>query len=97
MERYDCINCLNLKTRVVKARDVRNLTPEDIRESAKKQDSELPRLGFPFNFTAYKRLKRYKECAIVYCSEHMLQRDLYIFRKNIKNTVSLEFPCPKYK
>ncbi|MFA5115719.1 MAG: hypothetical protein WC486_00355 [Candidatus Omnitrophota bacterium] len=97
MKEYSCINCINLKTRVVKARSIGNLSMREVAAAVKRQDVESLKLKFPLNFSVYKRLKRDKECAIVYCAEHMCQRDLYIYRNNIKNTVSMSQPCTKYR
>ena len=97
MAKYSCINCTNLKTRVVMTEDIGRLTRGDVDGAIRKNDIESLKLKFPLNFTLYKRLRRHKECTIVYCAERMLNRSLYIYRNNIEKTVSMASPCPRYK
>ena len=57
-------------------------------------------LDFPFNMTVYKRVLKDGECKIIYCFEHLFNRDLYIFRENFDIDdlyPSKNKPCPKYK
>ena len=97
---YSCRNCGNLKTRVITKRSLKSLKREKIRKALDIRDTESLGLDFPFNLTADKRVKKYGECKIIYCSEHMLSRDLYIFREHMdlaNLSQSEDNPCPRYK
>lgn len=61
------------------------------------RDPDSLGLDFPFNLTIYKRVLKHGECKILYCSEHMLQRDAYVARENSKDITPEIAPCPKYK
>ena len=97
---YSCRNCRNLKTRIITKSSFANLKRDKIRSALGKHDPDLLGLDFPFNLTVYKRVLKDGECKIIYCSEHLFNRDLYIYRDNmnlneiIPNKRAL---CPKYK
>jgi hypothetical protein len=97
---YSCRNCSNLKTRVITKESLKGFKREKIRQALDIRDTESLGLDFPFNLTVYKRINKDGECKIIYCSEHMLNRDLYIYRENL-DLYSLSQdknkPCIKYK
>lgn len=100
MSVYSCQNCCNLKTRVITKGSLKSLKREKIKRALGAIDTESLGLDFPFNLTAYKRITKYGECKIIYCSEHMFGRDLYIYRDNFDlDSVSRDKnkPCSRYK
>ena len=100
MTAYSCRNCSNLKTRVITKKSLKRLKREKIREALDIHDTESLGLDFPFNLTAYKRVTKYGECEIIYCSEHMFSRDMYIFQEHLdldNLAMGKNKPCPKYK
>ncbi|HAZ10310.1 MAG TPA: hypothetical protein DCY56_04315 [Candidatus Omnitrophica bacterium] len=96
MPAYTCNNCINLKTKLITKKDISNINKKTVQGAIKKHDIEFLGLMFPFNLTAYKRITKYGECKAIYCSEHILQRDLYIHKDN-SNIIPEVKPCPKYK
>ena len=94
---YSCSDCVNLKTRVITKKALGVIKGNDIKEAIGRHDVESLGLLFPFNFTVYKRITRYKECKIIYCSEHMLKRDSYVARENSRGITPEVTPCPRYK
>ena len=97
---YSCRNCSNSKIRIITKESLKSLKREKIRKALDARDTESLGLAFPFNLTADKRVKKYGECKIIYCSEHMFSRDLYIFREHmdLDNLAQRENkPCPRYK
>ena len=97
---YSCRNCLNLKTKIVTRADLKKSSKYKIETALKKHDSDSLDLIFPFNLTVYKRLLKDGKCRILYCSERMFNRDLYIYRENFdlgSVIPNKKAPCPKYK
>jgi len=86
--------------RTILRTDLGHFTKKKIEDALSRHDTESLGLDFPFNLTTYKRLMKYGECKIIYCSDNMLARDLYIYRKNSdgQNLVyNKNKPCAKYK
>lgn len=97
---YSCKNCCNLKRKLITKTSIRHISKYKIKTALKKHDVDSLGLMFPFNLTVYKRIMKYGECKIFYCSEHIFGRDLYIFREsiNLDDVISdKQTPCPKYK
>lgn len=99
MVKYSCKNCINFKTRLIVREDMRGISKIEIQHAIKKHDTESLGLPFPFNLTAYKRLNKYGGCKVLYCSESMFNRELYIYSDNLDldNILPTRVPCPKYK
>jgi hypothetical protein len=97
---YSCKNCSNLKSRIVTKGNLSRIKKDRIRSALNVHDPDSLGLDFPFNMTVYKRVLKDGECPILFCSERMFNRDLYIYRNNLalrgiyphKNS-----PCTKYK
>ena len=71
-----------------------------IQKALKERDPDSLDLLFPFNMTAYKRFVKNGDCPILYCSERLFSRDLYIARENLDIEDLYPFkakPCPRYK
>ncbi|MBU0743995.1 MAG: hypothetical protein KKE11_01295 [Gammaproteobacteria bacterium] len=96
---YFCPNCLNLKVRVVRKEELGRLSKYKIKKAIKENNIDSLGLPFPLNWASYKRLARYRSCKIIYCSENMLVRSLYIYREGLEGslTPNKSEPCPKYK
>src|SRR3989338_1659437 len=97
---YSCKNCANLKTRILTPKSINHLKKKNLTDALRRHEADYLGLNFPFNLTAYKRIKKYKECQIIYCSANMFGRDLYIYRDNVesdKRLVPVVTPCPRYK
>lgn len=97
---YSCKNCSNLKSRIVTKENLSCINKEKIRSALNVHDPDSLGLEFPFNMTVYKRVLKDGECPILYCSERMFNRDLYIYRENLD--IGSIYPrkgrpCPKYK
>lgn len=96
---YFCPNCRNLKIRVVKEKELGSLTKYKVKKAIKENNVESLGLPFPLNWAAYKRLTKQGNCKIIYCSEHMLGRNIYIYREGLEGslTPNKNTPCLKYK
>lgn len=59
MRKYFCKNCFNFKNRMIKEKHLCGISKYKIQKAIKNQN--IPSLGFsfPFNMTAYKRVRRY--------------------------------------
>jgi hypothetical protein len=75
---YSCRNCWNLKTRVVTGTEIKRISKYKLNKALEERDPDSLGLMFPFNLTVYKRVLKYGKCPILYCSERMFNRDLYI-------------------
>ena len=95
MLKYSCKNCSNLKTRIITMNNIKGISKNHILKAIHAHDIFSLSLDFPFNFTVYKRILKYKECKIIYCSANMLKRDLYVYRDNV-DIVPEKYPCLKY-
>ena len=96
MPKYFCKNCYNFKTRLIKKEHIGNFSKYKIRKAIRTQDIPSLDFAFPFNLTVYKRVMRYGECGIVYCTKNLLTRDLYIDRGNAAQISCGKEPCPEY-
>ena len=97
---YSCQNCSNLKSRIVTEENLSHIKKDKIRSALDVRDPDSLGLDFPFNLTVYKRVLKDGECKVIYCSERMLNRDLYIFRDNIdidSMNPHKDKPCSRYK
>lgn len=97
---YSCRNCRNLKTRIITKSSFANRKKDKIRSALGKHDPDSLGLDFPFNMTVYKRVLKDDECKIIYCAEHLFNRDLYIYRENLDLDDLIpnkRRPCIKYK
>ena len=94
---YSCKNCSNLKSRIVTKENLSHIKKDKIRSALNVHDPDSLGLDFPFNMTVYKRVLKNGECPILYCSERMLKRDLYIDRDNVAWISCGTAPCSKYK
>jgi len=97
MAAYFCKNCSNLKSRRVTKENLSRIKKDKILSALNVRDPDSLGLDFPFNMTVYKRVLKYGGCPILYCSERMLKRDLYIDRGNVAWISCGTTPCPKYK
>ena len=97
MPKYFCKNCFNFKTRLIKKKHVGGISKYKILKAIKKQNIPLLGFAFPFNRTVYKRVMKYGECGIFYCTQNLLKRDLYIDRGNVAEISCGKVPCPKYR
>ena len=97
MPEYFCKNCYNFKTRLITRQHMGNISRYRINKAIKNQNIPSLDLAFPFNLTAYKRVTKYGECKIFYCTEHLLGRELYVDRGNFDKIACGAGPCPKYK
>jgi len=100
MPNYSCRNCSNLKTKVVTKSDISKFSKYRIEKALKERDPDSLDLMFPFNLTVHKRVVKYGRCPILYCSERMFNRDLYILRDNMDMDEVIpdkKKPCIKYK
>lgn len=98
--KYSCRNCVNLKTKVITKSDLTGISKLNVEQALKAHDPDSLDLMFPFNMTVYKRIKKDGRCKIIYCGEHLFNRDLYIFRENMdidKLIPHKRSPCLKYK
>jgi len=97
---YSCKNCSNLKSRIVTKENLSCIKKDKIRSALNVRDPDSLGLDFPFNMTVYKRVLKEGECPIIYCSERMFNRDLYILRDNMdldEIAPNKKAPCFKYK
>lgn len=97
---YSCQNCQNLKQKVVTKSDIGRASKYKIEKALKARDPDSLGLMFPFNLTVYKRVLKDEKCPILYCSERMFNRDLYIYRDNLdldEVIPNKRVPCLKYK
>jgi len=97
---YSCKNCSNLKSRIVTKENLSCIKKDKIRSALNVRDPDSLGLDFPFNMTVYKRVLKDGECPIIYCSERMFNRDLYILRDNMDMDEVIpdkKKPCIKYK
>ena len=97
---YSCSNCSNLKNRVITKEHISAIKGDKISRALKEHNPDSLGLDFPFNMTVYKRVLKDGECPIIYCSQRMFNRDLYIHRENLDISSvypSQDKPCPKYK
>lgn len=100
MPTYSCHNCCNLKTRIISKEHIAAIRKYKIQKALETRDTDSLGLDFPFNLTVYKRISRDAKCRIIYCAEHMFNRDLYIGRENFNMDMLLinkHKPCPKYR
>jgi hypothetical protein len=100
MTEYSCRNCQNLKTKLITKSEISRISKYKIEKALKVRDPDSLDLMFPFNLTVYKRVLKNGECPVLYCSERMFNRDLYIHRENIdldEVAPNNKVPCPKYK
>ena len=99
MESYFCTNCQNLKIRTVKKQQLNGLSKYKIKKAIKENNVDSLGPSFPLNLTVYKRLTKDGMCKVIYCSEHILGRSLYIYRDGLEGslTPNKNAPCPKYK
>ena len=96
MRQFTCTNCTNFKTRIVTGGNLGKLPKAKVRSAIRNHDLESLALSFPLNFSAYKKVKRDGECKILFCSQDMLKRDLYIDRDNAGSIRPEIRPCPRY-
>lgn len=96
---YFCTSCVNLKLKLITKETLGDISKYKIRKAIKEKNIEFLGFEFPFNLTVYNRLRRHGECEIIYCSENLLNRDLYIYRDLLENclTPDKNSPCSKYK
>lgn len=97
--KYSCRNCQNLKTKVITKSEITKISKYKIEKALKVRDPDSLDLMFPFNLTVYKRVMKDGSCPILYCSERMFNRELYIARENLDVGSVYPFknkPCPKY-
>ena len=97
---YSCKNCSNLKSRIVTKENLKHIKKDKIRSALNVRDPDLLGLDFPFNMTVYKRILKNGECPIIYCSERMFNRDLYIHRDSMdldECAPNKKVPCSRYK
>ena len=97
---YSCRNCHNLKAKVITRGDIAGISKNKIARALEERDPDLLDLMFPFNQTVYNRLVKAGKCPILYCSERMFNRDLYIYRENLDIGSIYPYknkPCQKYK
>lgn len=97
---YSCRNCQNLKTKIVTRADISRISKYKIEKAIEVRDPDSLDLMFPFNLTVYKRVLKNGKCPILYCSERLFNRDLYIYRENLD--IGSIYPhkgrlCPRYK
>jgi len=98
--KYSCRNCCNFKSKVVRKTDLKKISKNKIQNALKERDPDSLDLLFPFNMTAYKRVVKDGDCPILYCSERLFSRDLYINRENLDIDSLYPFknkPCLRYK
>lgn len=98
--KYSCLNCHNLKTKVVTRAEIAKISKYRIAKALKERDPDSLDLMFPFNATVYNRIIKDGRCPILYCSERMFNRDLYIYRENLDIASVYPFknkPCQKYR
>lgn len=94
-----CPNCRNLKIREIGRKDLGGLSKYMVTKAIKEDRLDSLGLSFPLNLAVHKRLTKRGVCKIIYCSEGMLPRRLYIYRENLEGSLTLDknTPCPKYK
>lgn len=97
MKKYSCQNCINLKTRTVTKADITDINRRTLQRAIKQYDLEALGLSFPINFTIFKRINKLGECDILYCSENLHRRTVYINRNNFETIAPEIKPCPKYQ
>lgn len=68
-----------------------------IKKAIKEHDVPSFGLEFPFNLTVYKRVTKYGECKMFYCTENRLRGDPHIDRGNAAEISCGKAPCPKYR
>lgn len=97
---YSCKNCSNLKSRIVTKENLSHIKKDKIRSALNVRDPDSLGMDFPFNVTVYKRVLKDDDCPILYCSERMFNRDLYIHRDNLnleEVSPNKKAPCLKYR
>jgi hypothetical protein len=96
---YFCPNCQNLKIRTVRAKELGGHSKYKAKKAIKEGNTDSLGLSFPLNWAVYKRLVKQGSCKIIYCSEHMLSRNFYIYREGLEGSLTPDksTPCPKYK
>ena len=96
---YFCPNCRNLKIRVVQKKDLRGLSKYKVNKALRNNDEDALGLSFPLNLATHKRLTKYGMCKIIYCSEDMLSRRLYIYREKLEGSLTPDktTPCSKFR
>lgn len=97
MAKYSCKNCINLKTKRITKESLKDIKQEELVRAIKHHETETLGLSFPINLSVYKRVLKYNDCDIVYCSENMLKRNAYISKKNAEEIFPDISPCPQYK
>jgi hypothetical protein len=90
-------NYRSSKNRVITEEHISAIKKDKITRALSVRDPDSLGLDFPFNLSIYKRILKHGESKILYCSEHMLQRDAYIDRDNLESIKPEVKPCPKYK
>lgn len=96
---YFCPNCQNLKIRVLTKKELSAFSKYTVKKAIKEGDIDSLGLSFPLNVAAHKKITKYGSCKIIYCSQRMLGRNLYMYREGIEGslTPNKSDPCPKYK
>ncbi|MFA4889518.1 MAG: hypothetical protein WC628_08120 [Candidatus Omnitrophota bacterium] len=97
---YSCKNCSNLKSRIVTKENLSHIKKDRIYSVLNRDDPDSLGLDFPFNMTVYNRILKDGDCPILYCSERMFNRVLYIHRDNLgldEVSPNKKAPCLKYK
>ena len=82
MSEYFCKNCFNFKTRTITSEHLPAMSKYKIKKAIKEHDVPSFGLEFPFNLTVYKRVTKYGECKMFYCTENRLRGDPHIDRGN---------------
>ena len=96
---YSCVNCSNLKEKTITREDLKQFSKYKILKAIRQHNLLALGIQFPMNVNVYKRLRWQRICEIVYCSENLLRRDLYIRRDNFdpkKIYPCAGKPCPRY-
>ncbi len=96
---YFCPNCRNLKIRELRKKDLGGLSKYLVTKAIRENKLGSLGLSFLLNLAAFKRLTKRGSCKIIYCSEGLLDRRLYIYRENLEGSLTPDknTPCPKYK
>ncbi len=97
---YFCSNCQNFKVRTVKGKELGDRSKYKILKAIKENNTTALGLPFPINKAVYRRLTKKKggKCTIIYCSEQMLERNLYLHNEYREGSLTYNKieKCPKY-
>lgn len=96
MRDFFCKNCFNFKDRTITKKHFPRVSKYKIFKALRQKDVSSFGLPFPFNLTVYKRVKKYGECRIFYCTKYLLKRDLYVDRGNVAEISCGKTPCSQY-